>query len=118
MNPIHVVDMHMSKEKRMIEGQLSLFDFTIISESKNSENKKNINNKRFSECAVCWCFDCRHNAENEGIPRDICGTMKSCPACRICIDSGKADVCTIGSAKEGCKIRAIEEGIIEEGTIV
>ena len=35
----------------------------------------------FKQCKKCWCFDCKHNSRNEGVPRDICGTQMPCPAC-------------------------------------
>ena len=66
----------------------------------------------FKQCKKCWCFDCKHNSRNEGVPRDICGTQMPCPACETCISEEQATVCEIGNAKEGCKLRAQEEGIL------
>ena len=60
------------------------------------------------------CRDCKHNAVNEGVLRDICGNMQACPACEMCLRLGVAEICIIGSAKEGCSVRAAEEGILEE----
>ena len=66
----------------------------------------------FKQCKKCWCFDCKHNSRNEGVPRDICGTQMPCPACESCISEDQATVCEIGNAKEGCRVRAQEEGIL------
>ena len=68
----------------------------------------------FKQCKKCWCFDCKHNSRNEGVVRDLCGTMMPCPACESCISEEQATVCEIGNAKEGCKLRAKEEGILTE----
>lgn len=68
----------------------------------------------FDKCSDCWCSDCKHNSQNEGKPREMCGMMMACPACEACIEQGYAEVCEIGSAKEGCKTRAIEEGLFVE----
>ena len=68
----------------------------------------------FKQCKKCWCFDCKHNSRNEGVPRDICGTSMPCPACESCISEDQATICEIGNAKEGCKLRAKEEGILIE----
>ncbi|MCR4678250.1 MAG: hypothetical protein K5679_05800 [Lachnospiraceae bacterium] len=68
----------------------------------------------FKQCKKCWCFDCKHNSRNEGIARDLCGTMMPCPACETCIAEEQATICEIGNAKEGCKLRAQEEGILTE----
>ncbi|HKM33741.1 MAG TPA: hypothetical protein VJY54_03255 [Lachnospiraceae bacterium] len=95
----------MSKEKKMIEGQLSLFDLFDA----NTETTP----KSFSVCSECWCRDCRHNAANEGVPRELCGSKQACPACDMCVSSGDPQICIIGSAKEGCSVRAAEEGIEE-----
>ena len=66
----------------------------------------------FKQCKKCWCFDCKHNSKNEGVPRDMCGTRMRCPACDSCIAEDQATICEIGNAKEGCKLRAEEEGIL------
>ena len=72
----------------------------------------------FERCSECWCSDCKHNSRNEGKPREMCGTMMPCPACETCIEEGHAEICEIGSYKEGCRTRAIEEGIfVEEESI-
>ena len=68
----------------------------------------------FKQCKKCWCFDCKHNSRGEGVPRDICGTSMPCPACESCISEDQATICEIGNAKEGCKLRAQEEGILIE----
>ncbi|MGN0431792.1 MAG: hypothetical protein ACI4EQ_05490 [Lachnospiraceae bacterium] len=94
----------MAKDKRIIEGQLNLFDF-FKEETEGTTAKAG----KFAECKDCWCRDCRHNAINEGIERDICGVMQACPACDMCVNAGVAEICVIGSAKEGCSVRAFEE---------
>ena len=44
--------------------------------------------------------------------------MMACPACETCLEQGYGEICEIGSAKEGCKTRAIEEGLfVEEESI-
>lgn len=97
----------MAKNTRIIEGQLNLFDLFKKEEEQTKAGA-------FKECKKCWCSDCKHNVINEGVPRDICGTMQACPACDMCISAGVAEICVIGSAKEGCSVRAAEEGIREE----
>lgn len=66
----------------------------------------------FKQCKKCWCFDCKHNSRNEGVPREMCGNMIPCPACKGCMDEDQATICEIGNAKEGCRLRAVEEGIL------
>ena len=68
----------------------------------------------FKQCKKCWCYDCRHNARNEGVPREICGTQMACPACNDCINEDMATICEIGNAREGCRTRALEEGIADD----
>lgn len=68
----------------------------------------------FKQCKKCWCFDCKHNSRNDGVPREMCGTMIPCPACDGCIAEDSATICEIANAKEGCRLRAIEEGIVSE----
>lgn len=65
----------------------------------------------FPECSDCWCRDCRHNSRGEAVPREMCGKEMPCPACDGCVADGHAGICIIGSAKEGCMTRAVEEGI-------
>ena len=114
----------MAKDKKMIEGQMNLFD--LFGNMQETETEKEVHivrvkkkttcssKAKFAECEQCWCRDCKHNAVNEGVPRDICGTMQTCPACEMCLQAGVAEICVIGSAKEGCSVRAAEEGILEE----
>lgn len=73
----------------------------------------------YKQCVKCWCQDCKHNSRGEGVPREVCGSMKACPACDLCVAEDNPTVCEIGNATEGCKLRAIEEGllIVEEETI-
>ncbi len=114
----------MAKDKKIIEGQMNLFDlFGSMQETdKEEQNLTEVEKKKtthsqpgkFTECKQCWCRDCKHNSANEGVPRDICGNMQACPACEMCLRTGVAEICVIGSAKEGCSVRAAEEGILEE----
>lgn len=71
----------------------------------------------FKQCKRCWCYDCKHNSRNEAIPREMCGAMIPCPACNSCVIEEMATVCEIGNAEEGCKFRAIEEGIFVPETL-
>ena len=94
------------KVAKQIEGQLSLLD--LLEESRFIAEYP-----QFSECAGCWCYDCRYNANNEAIARDFAGEMKACPSCSFCLTAGCADICEIGSYQNGCKVRAMDEGIVE-----
>lgn len=93
--------------KKQIEGQMNFFD--LLSETKFLDEFP-----QFIECSSCWCYDCKHNENNEAIPRDFAGEKKACPSCSYCIENGKADICEIDSYKNGCKLRAEEEGIKPE----
>ncbi len=113
--------------KKVMEGQLDFFDLLKEepaeqqappkpeAKADDPDRKKNIRSTKkqalFKECVSCWCSDCRHNSRNEGIPREMCGKSMACPACDMCVSEGKATVCIIGNAKEGCMTRASEEGI-------
>ena len=100
----------MSRKSRQIEGQLELFSFMDEIDKPKEQNQEE-QEKSFKECEACWCRDCKHNMRNEAIPRDLCGKMLPCPACEGCFSEGKAEICEIGSAKNGCHTRALEEGI-------
>ena len=89
---------------KQIDGQLSLSE--LLEESHFIAAYP-----QFSECADCWCHDCRYNALNEAIPRDLAGETKPCPSCSFCLEAGSAEICEIGSYKNGCKVRAVDEGI-------
>ena len=89
--------------KKQIEGQMDFLD--LLSETHFLEEFP-----QFIECSSCWCYDCRHNENNEGVPRDFAGEIIACPSCKFCMESQKADICRIGSYKNGCKVRAEEEG--------
>ena len=65
----------------------------------------------FKQCERCWCYDCKHNSRGPAVPRELCGKMMPCPACKGCESDGFATICEIGNAKEGCMLRATEEGI-------
>ena len=91
---------------KQIEGQISFLD--LLEESQFITEYP-----QFMECENCWCYDCRYNANNEAVHRDFAGEMKPCPSCDFCLTSGSADVCEIGSYQNGCKVRALDEGIEE-----
>lgn len=106
----------MSKKSKQIEGQLELFSLMEKTEKikeieQKEQPKQHMSVTSFSECRSCWCRDCKHNVRTEAVPRDLCGKMLPCPACEGCFSEGKAEICEIGSAKNGCHTRALEEGI-------
>jgi len=68
---------------------------------------------KFKECISCWCATCEHSTVGGGVPRPFGEVMRACPSCELCIKEGKADVCVIGSAEEGCRYRAEKEGFVE-----
>lgn len=84
------------------------FEFAKPDVKKASEGRKQL----FKDCSHCWCHDCKHNLYNEAVPRELAGRMIPCPACKTCEEEGSASLCEIGNAKEGCRLRALEEGII------
>lgn len=88
------------KEKSLVEHK----------EESTADNKEVL----FKQCKKCWCFDCKHNSRNQGVLREMCGKMIPCPACDGCISEDMATICEIGNAKEGCRLRAMEEGILIE----
>ncbi len=92
--------------KKQVEGQLNFLD--LLEESSFIKEYP-----QFKECDNCWCYDCKHNENNEAVERDFAGEKKPCPSCSFCIKQNKAEVCEIGSYKNGCKVRAEEEGIME-----
>jgi hypothetical protein len=83
-------------------------EVTKPDEGKDTAGRKQL----FKDCLRCWCHDCKHNLYNEAVPRELAGRMIPCPACKTCEEDGSASLCEIGNAKEGCKLRALEEGII------
>ncbi|MCQ2081471.1 MAG: hypothetical protein MJZ11_07415 [Lachnospiraceae bacterium] len=94
----------MARKTKQIEGQLDFFDM-LMADLPLSEMDQ------FLECELCWCKTCKHNSKNEGEPRDFGGELKPCPACEFCIENDEPEVCEIGSYKNGCKLRAEEEGL-------
>lgn len=66
----------------------------------------------FKECAACWCATCEHSTIGGSVPRPLGEDMRPCPACELCISAGRADICVIGSADEGCRHRAEKEGLV------
>lgn len=99
----------MAKKNLQIEGQLDFFEILMADTEDTPIAMDEI--MQFAECVNCWCRDCRHNEENEGEPRDFGGEKKPCPACRFCIENDEPEICEIGSYKNGCKVRAKEEGL-------
>lgn len=93
-----------------IDGQLDFFDM-LFGELPVSELSE------FEECINCWCRDCKHNSRNEGEPREFGSEMKPCPACDSCIVNDEPEICEIGSYKNGCKLRAKEEGLAPDESI-
>lgn len=92
-----------------IEGQMSLFDLPVGNLQVKEETPMEAG--KFPECADCWCYTCEHSTVGGGVPRAFVDGEHPCPSCEFCISDGKADVCIIGSAKEGCGFRAAKEGI-------
>ncbi len=68
----------------------------------------------FPECTVCWCASCEHSTVGGSVPRAFGEAMRACPSCELCVSEGKADICVIGSADEGCRYRAEKEGLVEK----
>lgn len=119
--------------KNQIDGQLSLFDM-ILAESEETESgdtlavekqesdivvkKSTGKNKKytpggFPECTSCWCATCEHSTVGGSVPRSFGEATRPCPSCELCISEGKADVCVIDSAEEGCRYRAEKEGLLD-----
>ena len=101
---------------KQIEGQLDFFTMLSFDDSNdNNETEPKMSSiselAPFEECSECWCRDCHHNENNEGDPREFAGEMKACPACSFCMDNDEPEICIIGSYKNGCSLRAEEEGI-------
>jgi hypothetical protein len=91
-------------KRKVLDGQIDLFMDEMDKQTIYKE-------KAFANCINCWCYDCKHNKYNDAIPRDLCGNEIPCPACDECICQGYESVCEIGSAKNGCSLRAKEEQI-------
>lgn len=71
----------------------------------------------YKGCKRCWCADCKHNEKLEGVPRDFGGMTMACTPCADCEKESSANICPIGDYKEGCKLRAKEEGLYKEDSI-
>lgn len=107
--------------KKQIDGQLNLFDYLpdkIENDSRADQSDKKETKKEkkefinyFKECIKCWCKDCRHNKELDGKPRDFAGVQSPCPSCTFCVRAKKPEICEMNSYENGCKLRALEEGI-------
>lgn len=105
----------MGKDRRVIEGQMNLFEFSTAANEPDKVREQAAvclaEAGGFPGCADCWCRDCKHNEANDGVPREFGGQSLPCPACRLCVEQGEADICMIGSAEEGCSVRAHEDGV-------
>lgn len=110
--------------KNQIEGQLNFLDMLTL-ESESSFEKNELTKARskvkkqkqtapgaFKECTSCWCATCEHSTAGGGVPRPFGDAMRACPSCELCVSEGKADVCVIGSAEEGCRYRVEKEGLV------
>ena len=115
--------------RKQIDGQISLFDYIAEEEQKESKKQRVSKQKKeqgeelegilypvtfFKQCKNCWCSDCKHNEKLDAVPRNFLGEKKACPSCSFCLHDKKAEICEIGSYDNGCKLRASEEGIVEE----
>ncbi len=116
--------------KNFIEGQMSLFDLSMIEPEvseetpeetvqekpipKNAVKGKSVKAGKFPECASCWCYTCEHSFVGGSVPRAFINGEQPCPSCEFCVADGKADICVIGSAKDGCAYRAKKEGLLQE----
>jgi hypothetical protein len=108
-------DIHLTMAKAVAENKTEIScgraERFPISQNKDTMSEINF----FMECYICWCRGCMHNQYGKAIPRDLCGKWISCPACEECRKEGRAEVCEIGSAENGCMTRAIETGqVLEE----
>lgn len=90
--------------KNQIEGQLNFWDML---------DGETFQPGGFSECAICWCATCEHSSVGGSVPRPFGENSRPCPSCELCVSEGKADICVIGSADEGCRYRAEKEGLAE-----
>ena len=97
--------------KNMIEGQMNLFEYmeAQVTQVREAPEAKP---GGFAECADCWCATCEHSTVGGGKPRAFADRECVCPSCEMCVSEGKADVCVIGSADEGCRFRAEKEGLV------
>ena len=127
--------------KKQIDGQISLFDYMADEECEAKSTRKKCKNQKaeqqkkditqnkkqkegqksalsfvsfFKQCSNCWCSDCKHNKKLNAVPRDFAGMKRACPSCDFCLQDKKAEICEIGSYDNGCKLRALEEGIIPQ----
>ena len=122
--------------KKDIEGQLNFLDMLVtgevdeetllepVEEETQPENvikrekmttkvqKNTYKVGGFKECSSCWCATCEHSTVGGSVPRPLGDGMSPCPACELCIRAGKAEICVIGSADEGCRHRAEKEGLL------
>ena len=103
--------------RKQVDGQISLFDYIAQEEQKTKKEQKKGQRPApssvsfFIQCDNCWCSDCRHNEKLDAEPRDFSGVKKACPSCDFCLQDKKAEICEIGSYDNGCKLRALEEGV-------
>ena len=114
--------------KNEIEGQLNFLDMLVGETSINEEQEvvdepiivekverdKIFHPGGFSECTACWCATCEHSSVGGSVPRPFGENTRPCPSCELCVSEGKADVCVIGSADEGCRYRAEKDGLLSD----
>lgn len=115
--------------KKDIEGQLNFLDMLMaeaenvpdesgeaepVKPEKEATQMQKTSHKAggFKECSNCWCATCEHSTVGGSVPRPLGDSMRPCPACELCVQAGKADICIIGSADEGCRHRAEKEGLV------
>lgn len=101
--------------KNQIEGQLNFMELLMteaeeVKADAKSSGQNTMAPGKFKECTSCWCATCEHSTVGGGLPRPFGEAMRACPSCELCVSEGKADVCVIGSADEGCRYRAEKEG--------
>ena len=104
--------------KNEIEGQLNFLDMLTVEPTENDvqeaglEQQETFHPGEFAECSSCWCATCEHSTVGGGVPRPFGESTRPCPSCELCVSEGKADVCVIGSADEGCRYRAEKDGLL------
>lgn len=102
------------QESAKVEREAESAEQSQVEKQKVTVKKVNKSFKAggFKECASCWCATCEHSTLGGSVPRPLGDGMRPCPACELCIRAGKAEICVIGSADEGCRHRAEKEGLV------
>lgn len=99
-------------KKEVISAQGFPHDNEQTVAAKGGEKDKKWKPGGFAECIDCWCSTCEHSSVGGSVPRPFGENTRPCPSCELCVSEGKADVCVIGSADEGCRYRAEKDGLI------